>query len=130
MTKLDCFPPSAFSLRSNFPKLVFGHLHFLKNFIDLSMNFSMNEILSLILMQFSCSSILLSTPNQLHLLKPFQQCSFYNFLYFCPFWPAFRPFMEKSQDNNECLRNTTKMTNPEVITIGFPILECVKTTSS
>ena len=27
MTKLDCFPPSAFSLRSNFPKLVFGHLH-------------------------------------------------------------------------------------------------------
>ena len=119
MSKLACFPPSAPSLRSNFPKLVFGHLHL-----------SMNEILSLILMQFSCSSILLSTPNQLHLLKPFQQCSFYNFLYFCPFWPAFRPFMEKSQDNNECLRNTTKMTNPEVITIGFPILECVKTTSS
>ena len=27
MAKLACFPPSAFSLRSNFPKLVFGHLH-------------------------------------------------------------------------------------------------------
>ena len=27
---LACFPPSASSLRSNFPKLVFGHLHYEK----------------------------------------------------------------------------------------------------
>ena len=38
---------------------------------------SMNEISSLIFMQFPDSSILLSTLNQLHLLKPFQQCNFY-----------------------------------------------------
>ena len=38
MAKLACFAPSAFSLRSNFPKLVFGHLH-----LDIYLNFRVKK---------------------------------------------------------------------------------------
>ena len=36
VAKLACFQPVASSLRSNFPKLVFGHLHLLAVLVEAS----------------------------------------------------------------------------------------------
>ena len=85
MTKLDCFPPSGFSLRSNFPKLVFGHLHL-----------SMNEILSLILMQFSCLFInTFINPKSIAFVETFSTMQLLQFFIFLSFLASVSAFYGK-----------------------------------
>ena len=85
MAKMACSPPSGFSLRSNFPKLVFGHLHL-----------SMNEILSLILMQFSCLFInTFINPKSIAFVETFSTMQLLQFFIFLSFLASVSAFYGK-----------------------------------